>query len=97
MGIRAARPGPMFFQPDRDEEVEPDPGHIDLFFVINIVFGPYDRPSRLNNKNAKDVGVILIPVKADKTCPEEMREINKSMFRINKVKIYSLRDSGISK
>ena len=30
MGIRAARPGPMFFQPDRDEEVEPDPGPIEL-------------------------------------------------------------------
>ena len=30
MGIRAARPGPMFFQPDRDEEVEPDPGPIGL-------------------------------------------------------------------
>ena len=30
MGIRAARPGPMFSQPDRDEEVEPDPGPIGL-------------------------------------------------------------------
>ena len=30
MGIRATRPGPMFSQPDRDEEVEPDPGPIGL-------------------------------------------------------------------
>ena len=28
MGIRAARPGPMFFQPDRDEAVGPEPGPI---------------------------------------------------------------------